>query len=165
MIYFKKVRNKCAHPFFFKENDYSPSGDEVYLFINKIFNDILIVDAFFKDPYEVMKNDINTLKFPDLESMLMGISSIESDTEKVKKYFEKKYFQYMTDSNFIKLFKSLIELSITKNNEEINKDKYKHFLLLKAMLDYMSYKGKISLLNNQYNWQKIREHNIYDDYG
>lgn len=75
----------------------------------------------------------------------MGISSIENDNEKIKKYFTKKYFQYMTDSNFVKLFKSLIELSITKNTDEINKDKYKHFLLLKSMLDYMSYNGKISL--------------------
>ena len=71
----------------------------------------------------------------------------------------------MTDSNFVKLFKSLIELSITKNTDEINKDKYKHFLLLKSMLDYMSYNGKISLLNNQYDWQKINENDIYDDYG
>ena len=165
LSYFKKVRNKCAHPFFFKEYDYNPSEEEVYLFIKKIYNEILIVDAFFKDPYEVMKKDINMFQFPDIESMVMGISSIENDSEKVKKYFTKKYFQYMTDSNFVKLFKSLIELSITKNTDEINKDKYKHFLLLKSMLDYMSYNGKISLLNNQYDWQKINENDIYDDYG
>lgn len=165
LSYFKKVRNKCAHPFFFKEYDYNPSEEEVYLFIKKIYNEILIVDAFFKDPYEVMKKDINMFQFPDIESMVMGISSIENDNEKVKKYFTKKYFQYMTDSNFVKLFKSLIELSITKNTDEINKDKYKHFLLLKSMLDYMSYNGKISLLNNQYDWQKINENDIYDDYG
>lgn len=31
--YFKEIRNKCAHPFFFKERDYTPIQEEVYLFI------------------------------------------------------------------------------------------------------------------------------------
>ena len=58
LLYFKKIRNKCAHPFFFKENDYTPTYEEVYLFIKKIYDDILIVDAFFKDPYEAMASYI-----------------------------------------------------------------------------------------------------------
>ena len=105
LIYFKKVRNKCAHPIFFKESDYTPTQEEVYLFLNKIYNDILVVDAFFKDPYEVMKNDIESYQFPDLDGMIMGISTIKKDTERVKKYFENKYYKYMTENNYIKLFK------------------------------------------------------------
>lgn len=163
LVYFKKVRNKCAHPFFFKENDYTPSGDEVYLFINKIYNDILIVDAFFKDPYEIMKDDIETYQFPDFEALMMGISSISKDTEKVKKYFEKKYYRFMTENNYIKLFKSLMDLAITKNTDEVIKNQYKHFLLLNSLLDYLVFNGKISILNKQYDWQKIDENNIYDD--
>lgn len=163
LSYFKKVRNKCAHPFFFKENDYTPSGDEVYLFINKIYNDILIVDAFFKNPYEVMKEDIETYQFPDFEALMMGISSISKDTEKVGKYFEKKYYRYMTENNYIKLFRSLMDLSISKNTDEVLKNQYKHFLLLNSLLEYLNYNGKISKLNHQYDWQKLEEKNIYDD--
>lgn len=163
LSYFKKVRNKCAHPFFFKENDYTPSGDEVYLFINKIYTDILIVDAFFKNPYEVMKEDIETYQFPDFEALMMGISSVSKDTEKVGKYFEKKYYRYMTDNNYIKLFRSLMDLSIAKNTDEVLKNQYKHFLLLNSLLEYLSYNGKISKLNHQYDWQKLEEKNIYDD--
>lgn len=163
LSYFKKIRNKCAHPFFFKENDYTPSGDEVYLFINKLYNDILIVDAFFKNPYEVMKGDIETYQFPDFESLMMGISSISKDTEKVRKYFEKKYYRYMTDNNYIKLFRSLMDLSIAKNTDEILKNQYKHFLLLNSLLEYLSYNGKLSKLSHQYGWQKLEEKNIYDD--
>lgn len=165
LLYFKKVRNKCAHPFFFKENDYSPSNEEVYLFIVKIYNDILIVDAFFKDPYEVIKKEFETFTFPDLEDLLFGLSSMDSDLEKVKKYFEKKYFRYMTDNNFIKLFKSLVDLSITKNNEEVLKLQYQNFLILKSLLMYLVEKGKITLLNSSYDWRKIKEQNVYDDYN
>ncbi len=163
LIYFKKVRNKCAHPIFFKESDYTPTQEEVYLFLNKIYNDILVVDAFFKDPYEVMKNDIESYQFPDLDGMIMGISTIKKDTERVKKYFENKYYKYMTENNYIKLFKNLMDLSIRKNNDEIIKNQYKHFLLLNSLLDFLSYKGKVSILNQQFDWHKLEEENIRDD--
>ena len=161
--YFKKIRNKCAHPIFFKEIDYTPTEDEVYLFINKIYKDILIVEAYFKEPYGIMKNDIENYQFPKLDELMLGIGSITSDTEKVKKYFENKYYKYMTEKNYIKLFKNLVDLSISKNNEEILKNQYNHFLLLNALLKYLSYIGKLSILNQQYDWQKIDAKKIYDD--
>lgn len=161
--YFKKVRNKCAHPFFFKESDYSPLAEEVYLFMIKIYNEILIVDAFFKDPYQVMKVDIENYAFPALEANLLGVSSLEKDTEKVKKYFEIKYFKYMTEINFKKLFKSLIDMTLSKKNDEIQAEQYKHFLILNSMLEYLNFNGKISVLNNVYNWSKLNPEIVYDD--
>ena len=163
LYYFKKIRNKCAHPIFFKESDYTPTQEEVYLFIIKFYDDILIIDAFFKDPYVIMKSDIEKFNFPDLVSRLIGLSSLEKDVEIVKKYFEKKYFKNMTDNNFIKLFRTLLDLTISKKTEEIQKNQYKHFLILKSMLDYLKENGQISLLFSNYNWEKLNLECIYDD--
>lgn len=164
LYYFKKIRNKCAHPFFFKEYDYTPSNEEVYLFIFKIYNDILIVDAFFKNPYEVMKPDIDSYQFPSLESIIMGVTKNKENIEKVELYFSRKYFRYMTDSNYVKLFKNLMDLTIFKNNEEVLLGQYKHYLLLCSLLNYLKLNGKISLLNNVYEWNKLNADNLHDDY-
>ena len=149
LYFFKKIRNKCAHPIFYKESDYTPTEEEVYLFIKKIYDDILIIDAFFKEPYKVMKEDIDKYQFPSLDLMIMGISNIQADTEKVKK----------------KLFRALIDLSIKKNNDEILRQQYSHFLILNSLLEYLNYHGKLSILNGNYDWSKIEAENIYDDYN
>lgn len=164
LYFFKEVRNKCAHPFFFKESDYSPIAEEVYLFIVKIYNDILVIDAFLKDPYEVMKEDMEKFNFPDLRSYLLGDGSIEEDTIKVRKYFELKYFRYMTDNNFKKLFKTLLDLTVLKESEEIKKEQYNNFLVLNSMLDYLKSCGKLLILNDTYEWSKLKVEIIYDDH-
>lgn len=163
LYYFKKIRNKCAHPIFFRESDYNPTREEVYLFITKFYDDILTIDAFFKDPYAIIKSDIEKFDFPDLVSRLIGLSTLEQDVELVKKYFVKKYFKNMTDNNFIKLFKTLIDLTISKKTEDITKNQYKHFLILKSMLDYLTEIGKISILFSKYSWEKLNLEYIYDD--
>lgn len=161
--YFKKVRNKCAHPFFFKENEYSPLPEEVYLFMLKFFNEILIVEAFFKDPYKAMEEDIENYDFPPLSRVLVSSSSLSKDADKVKGYFEIKYFKYMTDNNFKKLFKTLMDLTIYKNSDEIQKHQYQHMLILVAMLEYLKAIGKIEILNNEYNWSKLKAEVLYND--
>lgn len=163
LCFFKEVRNKCAHPFFFKESEYSPIAEEVYLFIIKIYNEILIIDAFLKEPYQVMKEDIENFNFPDIRDNLLGASSIEEDISKVRKYFEAKYFRYMTENNFQKLFKTLIDLTISKKSDEIQQNQYKNFLILIAMLEYLQSYGKSSILKNVYSWSKLRSEVIYDD--
>lgn len=163
LYFFKEVRNKCAHPFFFKESEYSPIAEEVYLFIVKIYNDILIIDAFFKDPYNIMKEDIENFNFPDIRVNCYGESYIKEDIDKVRKYFEPKYFRYMTEKNFQKLFKTLIDLSISKKNDEIQKNQSKNSLLLMAMLEYIRDNGKDSSLKNVYDWSKLKSEIIYDD--
>ncbi len=163
LYFFKEVRNKCAHPFFFKESEYSPIEEEVYLFIVRIYNEILIIDAFLKDPYSVMKDDIENFKFPDIRANLVGASSLRKDTDKVKKYFEVKYFRFMTNSNFKKLFKTLLDLTISKKTDEIQKEQYKNFLILNSMLEYLKVQGKENILNNTYNWSKLKSDILYDD--
>ena len=163
LYFFKEVRNKCAHPFFFKESEYSPIAEEVYLFITKIYNDILIIDAFLKDPYSVMKEDIETFEFPDIRSNLLGISSLEEDIRKVRKYFEIKYFRYMTESNFQKLFKTLVDLTISKRSDEIQKNQYKNFLILASMIEYLIDRGKNFILKNIYAWSKLKQEVIFDE--
>lgn len=163
LTYFKTIRNKCAHPIFFKENDYTPTEEEVYLFICKIYKDILIVEAFFKDPYKTMEKDIESFSFPTLYDIDTAIDLLDKDSEKVKKFFENKYYKYMTENNYIKLFKTLMDLSIRKNKEEILKNQYKHFLLLYVLLTHLNYNGKINILNKQFDWQNIDTGNIYDE--
>ncbi len=163
--YFKKTRNKCAHPFYFKETKYNPSKDQTYLFIIEIYSEILCIDYFFKNPYEVIKNDMVNFEFPDLESIIFGIGTIEEDCQKVRKYYERKYFKFMTDANFKKLFQSLIELTITKNSDEVIEEQYKHYLILRSLLEFLKDNNKINLLNNEYEWGKIEPSNIRDDSG
>lgn len=161
--YFKKTRNKCAHPFYFEEVKYIPSKDQTYLFIKGIYSEILCVESFFKNPYEVIKNDMINFEFPDLESILFGVSTPQNDLEKVKKYYIRKYFKFMTEDNFKKLFKSLVELSIAKNSDEIVESQYKHYLILRALLEYLKNNNSMSILNNEYDWSKIESKNIRDD--
>ena len=163
LVYFKKIRNKCAHPFFFKENDYTPSNEEVYLFITKIYNEILIVETFFKNPYDVMKKDIEAFSFPSLESILMGFDTTKDNLLKTELFFTKKYYKFMTDNNFIKLFKSFMDLAICKNSSELLPNQYKHYLLLCSLLNYLKKQGKMALLDKKYNWDKLKIENIYDD--
>lgn len=165
LTYFKEIRNKCAHPIFFiNEESYSPSSDEVYAFITKIYNDILIIDAFFKDPYDVMKDDIKVYyEFPSLELNLLGMSSMGEDTSKIKKYFEIKYFKCMTENNFKKLFKELMDITVKKRNDEIQNEQYKNFLVLNAMLEYLKELGNISILNNTYEWGNLSDKVVNDD--
>ena len=37
--YFKKIRNKCAHPSYFKDEKYTPIQEEVNLFIMRTYNE------------------------------------------------------------------------------------------------------------------------------
>ena len=135
------------------------------MFIIEIYTEILCIDAFFKNPYEVIKNDMVNFEFPDLESILFGIGTVEEDCQKVRKYYERKYFKYMTDANFKKLFQSLIELTITKNSDEVIDEQYKHYLILRSLLEFLKDNNKINLLNNEYEWSKIEPSNIKDDSG
>lgn len=163
LAYFKKIRNKCAHPSFFKEYNYSPTDEETFMFINCIYNDILIVDAFFKEPYEIIKSDVENYNFPDITSVMIGISSFKKDIEDVKDYFSVKYFNYMTDNNFIKLFKSLIRLIFVKKNDNTTHSQYRHYLILSSMLEFIMKIGKIQILNNIFDWNTLNDNLIYDE--
>ena len=164
LMYFKKIRNKCAHPFFFKEQEYSPIQEEVYLFIIKIYNEILVVDAFFKEPYEVMKKDIKNLKNLDITLIVTNSRNMEDDIKFVRNVFELKYFKFLTDNNFKKLFKSLMDLTICKRNDDIQKEQYQHFAVLYSMLEFLNNHNKIGILNDTFRWSRLKEDIIEDSF-
>lgn len=161
--YLTKVRDKCAHPIFSGEDEYySPSMDETRMLINKSYNDILIVDLYIKEPYGVIKNSLELTEWNLYTKELFGIKENENEISKFTKYFEKKYLAKMTDNNYIKLFKSLINMIFKKHNEDAIKYQYIRFKLLIVFLDYLSKYGKLELLKNIYNWDLIGNDTIYD---
>ena len=161
--YLIKVRDKCAHPIFAGEDDYySPTMDETRMLIDKSYNDILIVDAFIKEPYQVLKNSLEKNDWNLYTKELFGITENKKEIEKFEKYFSNKFLSKMTDNNYIKLFKSLIDMVFKKNNEDSIKYQYIRFKLLSVLLDYLSKKGKLEVLKNVYNWDLIDNEMIYD---
>jgi len=161
--FFKKVRNKCAHPSFFKEETYNPSPEEVYMIITKIYHDILIIDAFIKDPYDIVKNDIENNEWGSITDVLIGLKKHEDNYILFSRYFIDKYFDKFTDNNFEKLFNTLMKLIIIKKEEWTIINQYKNMMLMESMLEYLMNKGKIEILYDKYNWTKILEEQLVDD--
>lgn len=163
--YLKKIRNKCAHPIFSKEYEYySPTKEECSMFITKSYSDILVINMYFKDPYSIMKKTLEDEKWDDLYTE--EFYGCEENQEKIKSfnlYFEEKFLSMMNDTNFVKLFQSLID-EIFKKNEDKDFIKYQHrrYKLLQCLLGYISKNGKIDLLRNHYNWGNVSEENFYD---
>jgi len=161
--YLIKVRDKCAHPIFAGEDEYySPSMDETRMLINKSYNDILIIDAYIKEPYLVIKNSLELTEWNLYTKDFFGITENINEINKFTKYFENKYLSKMTDNNYIKLFRSLIDMIFRKNNDDTIKYQYIRFKLLIVFLDFLSKKGKLEILKNVYNWDSIGNETIYD---
>lgn len=161
--FFKKVRNKCAHPSFFKDENYAPKEEEVYMIIKRVYEDILTVDVFIKDPYELMKDDIESKDWGNIIDVLAGYTNHEDNYKVFYDYFVYKYYDKLTDNNFIKLFNTLIKLIILKKGEWEILNQYKNMLLMESMINYLKNKGKIEILYNKYNWSNISEEYLYDD--
>lgn len=161
--YLIKVRDKCAHPLFAGEDEYySPTMDETRMLIDKSYKDILIVDAFIKEPYQILKNSLEKNDWNLYTKELFGITEDEKEIEKFNKYFSRRYLSKMTDNNYIKLFKSLIDMIFRKNNDDSIKYQYIRFKLLSVLLNYLSKKGKLDVLKNVYNWDLIDNETVYD---
>ena len=164
MNYLRKIRNKCAHPIFADEAEYySPLMEECRMFITKAYNDILIVDAYIKDPYRVIKNSLENKEWNLYKQELFDFRENEAEINLFNKYFEKRYLNIMNNSNYIKLFKSLINMLFKNNNKENIKYQYRRNKLLQKLLDYLSKKGRIEILINCYNWDSIDNDTIYDE--
>lgn len=161
--FFKKVRNKCAHPSFFKEQNYNPKEEEVYMIIRRIYCDILIVDAFIKDPYSLIKDDIESKEWGSITDVLIGFQKHEDNYIIFYEYFSNKYFDKFTENNFEKLFHTLIKLIILKKEEWTIINQYKNMLLMESMLNYIKDKGKLEILYNKYEWSDIVEEQLIDD--
>lgn len=161
--YLIKVRDKCAHPIFSGEDEYySPTMDETRWLISKCYLEIISIDAYIKEPYAVLKNSLENNSWDLYVKELFGIHLNDEEVNKFKKFYENKYFSKMTDMNYIKLFKSLIDMIFRKNNEDSIKHQYIRFKLLEALLKHISQKGKIDILKNTYNWSILEKEKIYD---
>ncbi len=163
--YLKETRDMCAHPFVFGEKDYIPEEELVFAFITKIYNDILIVGAFFKKPYEIIKKEINEHIYPKLNTGAMFIFSkqtVEKEIKQAEKLLN-KYFTDFTDDNLKRVFNASLVLIIGKRSEEIQRKQYANFLVLSALLDYINNNGKNSLIENCFDWEKIEIDNIKDE--
>ena len=160
----QKIRNMCAHPFIFDEEDYEPEADLVLAFITKIYNDILVVGAFIKKPYDIIEKEINEHIYPQLNSgAIFGFDElIEEEIAKTGKLLN-KYFLNFTDDNLRKTFKSTLTLTIGKRTEPIQKKQYANFLVLNALLKYVDENGKNSTIENCYDWGEIDESVIIDE--
>ncbi len=161
--YFKKVRNKCAHPAYFKDEDYEPSQEEVNMFIVKIYKDILIKEAFIKDPYSIIKPEIEDKDWGSIIDVNMGHQKHENNYKRFKFNFIDKFFKKFSDNNFQKLFGDLIKIIIIKNEEWEKTYQYQNMMLMESMLDYLNSMGKMDLLKNCYDWSRIQDECIYDD--
>lgn len=163
--YLIKIRDKCAHPVFVGESDYySPSIDETRWLIRKCYEDIFTVDAYIKEPYSVLKNSLEQKDWNLYTKEVFGISVNEQELDYFNKYFEKRFFSKMTDKNYQKLFKSLIDLIYKKGDTEDSvKYQYTRFKLLDSLLSYLSRKGKLELLKHVYSWNYIENEAIHDE--
>lgn len=161
--YFKKIRNKCAHPSYFKDEKYTPIQEEVNLFIMRIYNDILIKEAFIKDPYSIIKPDIQNKEWGGIMDVNMGYTTHEMNYVPFKIHFTNKYLKGLTDNNFQKLFNDLIKVIVIKNGEWEKIHQYSNMMLMESMLEYLNDIGKMSILENCYDWSKLQEEYLYDD--
>lgn len=161
--YLKKVRNKCAHPTYFKEEDYIPLEEEVYMFIVKVYKDILIKETFIKDPYSIIKTDIEDEKWGGILEVIAGSSEYELDYARFKLHFTKKYLEKFTDYNFKKLFTDIMKVMIIKNGEWEKLNQYRNMMLMRCLLEYLNENGKMEILMNYYEWTRIQEEQLIDD--
>lgn len=161
--YLKKVRNKCAHPGYFKEEKYTPSEEIVYMFIKEIYKDILTQETFIKDPYSILKLEIESEKWGNVIEILGGIRDYEKDFKRFYVYITQKYLEKFTDHNFKKLFTDLMKVIILKKDEWEKINQYRNMMLMRSLLTYLNEKGKMEVLQNSYNWWKIEEEHLVED--
>ena len=161
--FFKKVRNKCAHPSFFKGENYSPYPEEVYMIMKRVYQDILGIEVFIKDPYELVKDDIESKEWGNITDIIMGFKKHEENYAIFSQYFTNKYLEKFTDNNFEKLFHTLIKLIIIKKDNWTIVNQYKNMMLMESLIDYLNKKGRINILYNKYDWANLTEENLIDD--
>ena len=161
--FFKKIRNKCAHPSFFIDEEYNPLSEEVYMIIKRVYHDILTKEAFIKDPYNLIKNDIESKEWGNITDVLMQFKEHKEYYAIFSSYFRDKYFEKFTDNNFEKLFSTLMKLIIIKKEEWTILNQYKNMLLMESIIEYLYDKGKISILHNKYEGSNIMEDHLIDD--
>lgn len=129
-INLRKVRNHCSHPAFYDEKLFSPSKLEVQMYIDLVFNNLLILNSInYYGSVDYVLEDIKN-------AYDRGISaSNDSLKERAKRLFDK-----LDKKNKQKVFNSLFELSVIKNTEDCRK--YRDYTY-----NYMIYLLEVAKLN------------------
>lgn len=133
------------------------------MIMKRVYNDILTKEAFIKDPYELVKDDIESKDWGSITDIIIGFKKHEENYILFSQYFTNKYLEKFMDNNFEKLFHTLIKLIIIKKENWTIVNQYKNMMLMESMINYLNDKGKINILYNKYDWTNISEEKLIDD--
>lgn len=121
----RKIRNRCAHPAFSGYELFSPDKLEVAMYIDKLFNNLLILNSI--NYYNIVEYILNDIK----DAYEKGISpDNKSLKNRVKRMFEK-----CDQKNMQKAFDSLFDLCIIKNDDDCKKYRDYTYLYLTILND------------------------------
>lgn len=117
----RKVRNHCAHPAFHTGELYIPSNAEVSMYIDYIYNDLLIINSInYYNAVDFVLDDIK-----EAYNKEIGYTNDALRTRACRLYSK------FDDKNRQKIFNSLFELSIIKNDDDSKKYRdYTYYYML-----------------------------------
>ena len=123
----RKVRNHCAHPAFDLKELYIPSKSETYMYLDFVYNCLLKINAInYYDAVNFVLDDIK-------EAYEKGFSC----NKKGLRTKACRLYSKFDNKNRQKVFNSLFELSIIKNNDDCKKYRdytYNYMLWLSEFL-------------------------------
>lgn len=107
----RKVRNHCAHPAFYTGELYIPSKAEVSMYIDYIYNELLKINAInYYDAVNFVLDDIEDAYNREINCSNKGLKTRAC-----------RLYSKFDNKNRQKIFNSLFELSIIKNDENCKK--------------------------------------------
>ena len=121
----RKIRNRCAHPAFSGEGLFSPERLEVAMYIEKVFKNILVL-------YSINFYNITSYVLDDIkEAYDKGIpTDNKSLIQRVKRLFEK-----CDEKNMQRVFNSLFDLCVIKNDDDSKKYRDYTYLYMKIIVE------------------------------
>lgn len=134
----RKIRNHCAHPaFYIGEDIYIPKKSEVVMYIDFIYNELLIIDAInYYDAVNFVLDDIKEAYDKGLEHNNSGLKNRAS-----------RLYSKFDNKNRQKIFNSLFELSIIKNTEDCIKYRDYTYSYMLWLIEYSKSKNIFLELN------------------
>ena len=133
----RKVRNHCAHPAFYVGELYIPSKSEVSMYIDYIYNDLLKINAInYYDAVNFVLDDIK-------EAYNKGIGH----SNKGLKTRACRLYSKFDNKNRQKIFNSLFELSIIKNDDNCKKYRDYTYNYMLWLVEFLKDKNIVLDLN------------------
>lgn len=129
----RKIRNRCAHPAFSGEGLFTPNRLEVAMYIEKIFKNVLAMN--YINFYNITDYILEDIK----DAYDKGISpDNKSLVNRVKRLFEK-----CDNKNMQKVFDSLFDLCIIKNDDDCKKYRDYTYMYMKVLIEISKKKDYI----------------------